>query len=74
MKKIAHRDKKIGGYHYRGFYFKRPEGCTYWNIYDTTNGNINFGHPICHPISFKNCKETIDYIKDEKEDNRDEEN
>lgn len=60
----AHRDKKVGGYDYKGFYFKKPEGCKCWNIYDITDGNINYGHPICHPGSFSECKYTIDDIID----------
>lgn len=61
----AHRDKNIGGYHYRGYYFCKPEGCSNWNVYNVTDGEIDFCVSICHPESFKNCKEAIDSIVEE---------
>lgn len=60
----AHKDKKMRGYHYKGYYFHKPEGCKNWNIYDITDGAINFGHPICHPRNYSECKYTIDDIID----------
>lgn len=58
----AHRDKYIGGYHYKGYYFCKPEGCTNWNVYSKVDEEIDFCFPICYPESFKNCKETVDSI------------
>lgn len=60
----AHRDKDIGGYHYRGYYFCKPHGCQNWNVYNVSDREIAFGFPVCHPESFKDCKESIDNMED----------
>lgn len=59
----AHRDKEIGGYYYRGYYFCKPEGSSNWNIYSVSNNIPNFGMVICHCKNFKECKATIDMIQ-----------
>lgn len=58
----AHRNKEIGGYDYRGYYFYKPEGSQYWNICNVDEKGIDFCFPICSCVSFKECKVTIDEI------------
>lgn len=60
----AKRNKQIGGYDYKGYYFCKEEGCTYWNIYkyeNTIYGLLpNFTFPETYADSFNQCKQIID--------------
>lgn len=59
----ATRDKRIGGYHYRGYYFDLPEGCKVWNIYKKDEGGqIDFCFPEANADSYNDAKATIDSL------------
>ena len=62
MKHTAHRNQKIGGYDYRGYYIHKPEGCKFWNVHKVDDDGIDFcfTEAICE--SFSEAKITIDCI------------
>lgn len=63
LKNTAHRNSKIGGYDYKGFYLDKPVGTQYWNVYKCDeSGMPDFCFAECHCESFKECKITIDNI------------
>lgn len=51
----ALRNKEIGWYQYRGYYFHKPEGCTKWNVHKIDEDGIDFCfmEMICN--SFSEC-------------------
>lgn len=62
----AKRNKKIGGYDYKGYYFCKEEGCKYWNIYKYEDSGIpNFCFAKEYARTFKECKEIIDSLDKE---------
>ena len=60
MKHHAHRDTRLGGYYYRGFYINKPEGTTCWNVHKVDNEGIDFcfTEAICETL--REAKITID--------------
>lgn len=65
MKHVAHKNARLGGYDYRGFYIEKPEGSDYWNIREVDQkGVVDWCHVYANGDTLKEAKATVDYIID----------